>query len=434
MRDRYVLLGFARARAEWFSRVGQWATSAAIPAEFVRCISVAELRARLGSGRAFSAALIDGTAPGIDRDLLAALREAAVAAIVVDDSDTRAWRDLGAAAVLAPDFSREDLLEALATHAAMVSQAVSGPATPTGTGEPQRDGQIIAVTGAGGVGTSTAAIALAQGLAAAGRGEVLLADLCRVADQAMLHDSRVVVPGVQELVEAHRASTPPVREAREQTFQIVERGYRLLLGLRRPTHWVTIRPQAFDATLDTLQRAFDIIVADMEADLEGEAETGSLDVEDRHVMARATASRASAVVVLGTAGMKGLHGLVRTMLDLLNFGVPGRRIVPVINQAPRSPRERAELATSLGSLARASLGASGSALPSPVFLPGRKVDTALQDGVRLPKPLPDLLVGAVGHVLDNAGARARTQDRGQPTRVAPGSLQMFTATQEQRAP
>jgi hypothetical protein len=132
--------------------------------------------------------------------------------------------------------------------------------------------------------------------------------------------------------------------------------------------------------------------------------------------------------------MKGLHGLVRTMLDLLSFGVPGRRIVPVINQAPRSPRERAELATSLGSLARASLGASGSALPSPVFLPSRKVDTALQDGVALPKPLPDLLVGAVGHVLDNAGTRARVQDQNQQARVAPGSLQMFTSTQEQRAP
>lgn len=30
MRERYVLLGLARARADWFARVGQWATSAAI--------------------------------------------------------------------------------------------------------------------------------------------------------------------------------------------------------------------------------------------------------------------------------------------------------------------------------------------------------------------------------------------------------------------
>jgi hypothetical protein len=28
MRDRYVLLGLARARADWFRTVGQWATSA----------------------------------------------------------------------------------------------------------------------------------------------------------------------------------------------------------------------------------------------------------------------------------------------------------------------------------------------------------------------------------------------------------------------
>lgn len=428
-RDRYVVLGFARARAEWFSRVGQWATSAAIPAEFVRCISAAELRSRLASGRAFSAALLDGASPGVDRDLLASLRESGTAAIVVDDT-ARAWTDLGAATVLAPDFARRDLLDALATHARMVSPATAGdhpdlPATTT-----DRHGALITVTGPGGTGTSVVSIALAQGLAAADRGQVLLADLCRVADQAMLHDSRVVVPGIQEVVEAHRASTPRPQETRDQTFQVVERGYRLLLGLRRPTHWVTIRPQALDATLDTLQRTFDVVVADVESDLEGEAETGSIDVEDRHVMARASASRASAVVVVGLPGLKGLHALVRTILDLLTFGVPARRLVPVINQAPRSPRERAELTTALGSLARASLGANGASLASPVFLPSRKVDVALRDGVPLPKPLPRLLLGAVGHVLDQAGSRSPGVPAATPEPVSPGSLDMFTSSQE----
>ena len=425
-RDRYVLLGFARARADWFSRVGQWATSAAIPAEFVRCISAAELRSRLASGRAFSAALLDGASPGVDRDLLASLREAGAAAIVVDDA-ARAWTDLGASAVLGPDLTRQDLLDALSTHAAMVSPATAEDAVEVPVDGHDRGGALVAVTGPGGTGTSVVSIALAQGLAATDRGQVLLADLCRVADQAMLHDSRVVVPGVQEVVEAHRAGTPRARETREQTFDVVERGYRLLLGLRRPVHWVTIRPQALDAALDTLQRSFDVVVTDIEADLEGEAETGSIDVEDRHVMARASASRASAVVVVGLPGMKGLHALVRTILDLLTFGVPARRLVPVINQAPRSPRERAELTTALGSLAQASLGANGASLASPVFLPARKVDTALRDGVALPRPLPRLLVGAVGHVLDRAGARQPGGPTSQPQPVAPGSLGTFTS-------
>ena len=429
MRERYVLLGLARARADWFAQVGRWATAASIPAEFVRCISVQELRARLASGRRFSAALLDGASPGVDRDLLAALRDADVAAIVVDDTDGRPWRELGAAAVLDDDFDRDDLLEVLAAHARMVGPAVVGDQPDAPDPGTSRRGAVVAVTGPGGTGASVAAMALAQGLAAADRGEVLLADFCRVADQAMLHDSRVVVPSVQEVTEAHRAGTPTSRDVRDQTFEVVERGYRLLLGLRRPRHWVTIRPQAFEATLDSLQRSFDVVVADIESDLEGEDETGSLDVEDRHLLARATASRATAVVAVGEPSMKGLHALVRTILELLTFGVPGRRIVPVVNQAPRSPRERAELSSALGSLASASLGAGGTTLPSPVFLPRRRVDTALRDGVALPKPMPDLLVGAVTHVLDRVGGLPGPADAA-PQRVAPGSMSLFTSSRE----
>ncbi len=426
--ERYVLLGLARARADWFRRVGHWVTSASVPCEFVRCISVQELRARLSSGRRFSAALLDGGSPGVDRDLLAGLREAGTAALVVDDSG-RSWTELGAAAVLSPDFDREDLLDALGAHATMVGPAVVGDQPQPRASDPRRRGAVIAVTGPGGTGASVAAIALAQGLAARDRGAVLLADLCRVADQAMLHDSRVVVPSIQEVAEAHRSGSPAPQEVRDQTFEVAERKYRLLLGLRRPRHWVTLRPQAFESTLDTLQATFDLVVADIEADLEGQHETGSLDVEDRHLLARATAGRATAVVVVGTPGIKGLHALVRTILDLLDFGVPGRRIVPVVNQAPRSPREKAELSTALGELVTTSLGASGTSLPSPVFLPRRRVDAALRDGVALPGPLPDLLVGAVGHVLD-AGRFDLPTSAAAPQRVVPGSLSMFTSSQE----
>ncbi len=426
--DRYVLLGLARARAEWFRRVGQWSTAASLPAEFVRCISVQEVRARLASGRVFSAALLDGSSPGVDRDLLTCLQDAGTAAFVVDDSTGRPWTEMGAAAVLSPAFAREDLLEALAGHATMVGPAVVGDHPEPDRTDPVHRGPVIAVTGSGGTGASVAAIALAQGLAATGRGSVLLADLCRVADQAMLHDSRVVVPSVQELTEAHRASSPAPADVRDQTFEVVERGYRLLLGLRRPRHWPTLRHQAFESTLDSLQAAFDLVVADIEPDLEGEEETGSIDVEDRHLLARATASRAAAVVVVGVPGVKGVHALVRTMLDLLHFGVPGHRILPVVNQAPRSPRERAEVATTLGALTTASLGLGAALLPSPVFLPRRRVDAALRDGVGIPGPLPDLLVGAVRHLLD--GFDAVEPASATPRRVVPGSLSMFTSSQE----
>jgi hypothetical protein len=218
---------------------------------------------------------------------------------------------------------------------------------------------VVAVLGPGGTGASTAAIALAEGLAGGDRavgGPVLLADLCRTADQAMLHDSRVVVPGVQELVEAHRTGRILPNLVHDQTFEVAGRGYRLLLGLRRPRHYVTVRPRAFEAALDSLRRAFAVTVCDVDPDLEGEAETGSLDVEERHLMTRATVARSSVVFVVGGPGLKGVFSTVRLVGELLAFGAPPDRLVPVVSRGPRNPRQRAEISSSLRQLLGANVG------------------------------------------------------------------------------
>ena len=39
MSERFVLLGLAHARSTWFASLGQWAHSASIPAEFIKCVS-----------------------------------------------------------------------------------------------------------------------------------------------------------------------------------------------------------------------------------------------------------------------------------------------------------------------------------------------------------------------------------------------------------
>jgi MinD-like ATPase involved in chromosome partitioning or flagellar assembly len=452
MRERYVLLGLARPRADWFRRVGQWATSAVIPAEFVRCVSAEELRARLASSRPFSALLVDADLPVLDRDLVAQAAERGCAVLVVGGAPDRDWRGLGAAGVLPQEFGREELLESLAAHAqlvggAAVEDAVSGAEVATAA-----QGRLIAVTGPGGTGASTAAIALAQGLArgdaalavdrragakgakpeAAPRPSVLLADLARVADQAMLHDSRVVVPGLQEIVDAHRTSVPSSDHLRDQTFDVPARGYRLLLGLRRPRHWVAIRPRALEATLDSLQRLCDVMVADVDPDVEGEAETGSVDVEERNLLTRATLARADAVVVVGEPSMKGLYALVRLIGELLSFGVPGDRLVPVLNRASRNPRVRAELTSSFSDLLGATAGVGAGTLPAPTHLPERRIDEALRDGVAVPKPLPQTLARAVAAVVDRAGVRATPRASQTPERVAPGSLSTFTAQERPR--
>lgn len=422
MAERYVLLGLGRARADWSGRLGNWATTGAVPGEFVRCMSPAQVRARLGSGRAWSAVLLDGDVPGVDRDLIATVRSHGAAVLVVA-TDAREWQDLGADGVLPPSFDRPHLLDLLDQHASMIGDSVATADGDTDE-DPRLPGHLVAVTGASGVGSSVAAVALAQGLAS-GTDDVLLADLCRVADQAMLHDSGVVVPSVQDLVDAHRVARPRGQNVVTQTFRIDERGYRLLLGLRRPRQWPTIRPRAFASTLDSLLRIFDLVVADVEPDVEGEEDTGSIDVEERHLMSRSTLLRAHVVVLVGREGIKGVHGQVRVLLDLLHLGVPAGRILPVITCAPRNPRTRADITQALHALAASTLGGAADRLASPIFLPSRRVDDALRDGVALPRPLPDTLAGAVRGLL----ARVHEQgpidplvDAPRPEPVVPGSL------------
>jgi hypothetical protein len=425
---RFVVLGLAQARSSWFRDVAQWANSASIPVELVKCMSPTELRAHLASGRAFSALLIDGGLPALDRDLVDAAAEAGCAVVVVDDVRvTRDWTALGAAAVINPVFERKDLLDVLALHATTIVRGDTVPGDAAVAARPGARGHVAMVCGPGGTGASTVAIALAQGLADDVRytRSVLLADLARHAEQAMLHDARDVVPGVQEVVEAHRTARPPLDEVRSFTFDVEARGYHLLLGLRRARSWSAIRPRAFDAAFDSLRRGWRAVVCDTDADLEGEADGGSVDVEERHVMSRTVAATADVAFVVGLPGMKGIHSMVRVLGELLDHDVPGGRVVPVVNRAPKAGRARAEVTSAVAALLRGRPGAEE--MPSPIFLPERRVDDALRDGVLLPTSLTVPLTGAFSAVLDAAAApRASAND--EPQLVAPGSLGRWSAT------
>ncbi len=425
--DRFVLLGLARPRVEWFRAVGQWATSAAIPAEFLKCVSVEELRARLQSGRTFSAVLLDGGMASVDRDILEVARDAGCVVLVVDDARSRHdWVGLGAGAVLPTNLTREALLDALASHAAMIGR---GATSPLDEGGPSSDvstwrGLVAAVCGPGGTGASTVAAALAQGLGHDPQSEtdVVLADLALHAEQAMLHDVRDVVPGIQELVEAHRSRRPTAEEVRALTFSVVERRYHLLLGLRRARYWATLRPRSFQAAVDSLRATFGVVVCDITADFEAEDDAGSSDVEERNMMARTAVRSADVVFVVGRPGVKGLHALVRVLAELSAAGVPAGRMVPVLNEAPRQPRARAELTAALAELVGPAL--AGGRTVAPLFLPSRRVEEALRDAVGLPAPLPSLLAGAFLAVVDRLGPSNPVAAAVEPVleRVVPGSL------------
>jgi hypothetical protein len=399
--ERFVVAGLAHARAPWSGEVARWATEGAVPVEYLPCVSVAELRARVASGRPISAVLLDGGLPGIDRDLV----DVAGCVFVVDDGlVARDWRALGAAAVLPTPLEAGALREALRTHAVPIPRREARGWSPP-TAVPGWHGPLVAVTGGGGVGVSVVAAALAQGLGDDPRaaGSVVLADLALDAQQAVLHDAGDVVPGLPELVEAHRVGGPSVEEVRGLTFAVTGRGYRLLLGLRRHRDWTALRPRAVEAGLDGLRRAFRVVVADVDADLEGEAQCGSTDVEDRNVLARTAVTAASVVVVVGRPGPTGVHRLLGVLGGVLELGVAPDRIVTVVNRAPRGPRARAEITRAL-----AALGAAGSA--SPMFLPERhRIDDLVADGHRLPSSLAGPVAAAVASFL------ARVEAPGRPT-------------------
>lgn len=432
--DRYVLLGLAGVRARWFGEVARWATSATLPADFVKVVSSEEARARLRSGRPFSALLVDGGLSALDRDLVELAAGHGCAVIAVEDGrSSRPWGDLGVHAVLPPGFRPEQLLDALraVSHPVVRGEELTAPTRPDGADVPGAwRGRLVAVTGAGGVGRSTLAAGLAAGLAAdpRDRGLVVLADLALHAHQALLHDVGDIVPGLLELVEAHRGAGLAPEEVRGLCFALPDRGYDLLLGLRRHRDWTALRPRAWEAALDGLRRTYRQVVADVDADVEGDDECGSTDVEDRNLLARHTLGTADLVLVVGVPGVAGVHSHLRVVRDLLELGVDPGRVVPVVNRAPRSPRARAEIGGAQRDLLAAAV--PGVALASsPVYVPERRrVAGAARDQAPPPAPVVRPLVGAVRGLLD----RARHVQSPRPVApeavlVVPGSLGSWSA-------
>lgn len=424
--DRYVMLGLAPARAPWFDAVAQWTTSAALAAEFTKCMSAEEVRARLLSGRPHSALIVDATAPALDRDLvdLAHSRATPVVA-VLSGGEAPLWAyDLGCCAVLTAEFGRDDLVEVLAAHCSPVGRAAALPPLIDDLPAPLWQAPLYTVCGTGGVGASVTAMALAQALASDPRhaGRVLLADLALRADQAMLHDSRELGPGIQEVVEAHRLARPEPDDIARMTFEVPRRGYRLLLGLRQAEAWSALRPRAVDAALMGLRRSFQAVVADVTGDVEGEAESGSVEVEERHHLARAAALSSTVTLAVGAPGLKGVHSLARLVRELVRAGVDPDRLVPVVNRSPRHPRARAESSRALAAL----LDGAGLtlALAGPVHVPERKLEEALRDG----DPLPAAVVGPVARAVQLVSERLADSapPAMEPERIGPGSLGSWT--------
>ena len=267
----------------------------------------------------------------------------------------------------------------------------------------------------------------------------------------MYHDVGDVIPGLLELIEMHRADRPDPVDVRRILFPIARRRYDLLLGMRRSRDWPAMRPRAVAAAIDGLRRSYDVVVVDVEPDVEGEAQTGSLDVEDRHAVARAAVLAADLVLVVGKPGLKGVHDIVRIIDELCECGTPVERIVPVVNHAPRHPAQRSEMVRTLRSLtverrpsprARPSSDRNRISLPGATPIGADRSDDAtappvfirsvrmLEDIHRSAGPLPDAivspLVGAVSALLARLDRVAATVES--PFPIRPGELGVAVAS------
>jgi cellulose biosynthesis protein BcsQ len=343
--------------------------------------------------------------------------------VVTDGSVHRDWEALGCAAAIGTDFDRRQLLDVLQTHAEPVDRSrrpsrIDLLATPRG-----HRSTLVGVVGTGGVGCSTVAMATAQALAAdqdpTRPHGLVLVDGARRGELAMYHDVGDVIPGLPELVEAHRSDRLDPDAVRALTYSIDARGYDLLLGRRRSTDWVTLRRRSVVAALDSLRRSFDTVVVDLDDDLDGEHDTGSADVADRHATTISTLDAADVVLVVGTAGLKGVHALMALLDDVVRHGVPPERVLPVISGCPRSPATRAEI---VRTVARLGVGAAqgAGALNPPLHLRRvRHLEDVHRDGGTLPAALCQPLGRAVTRLIDTCGQRASTAE---PDRVRPGDL------------
>ena len=378
-------------RPGWPQRVAGWGDRFDVH----RCSSPEEARALLGGSRPWCAILIDGGHPGADRDLIALAEQAGALAVVVDAQHVSIdWKSLGARGSLPADFGPDQLSDALSHDPVIAEQG--NPPHP-----------LVAVTGPGGTGASTTAMALCQGLAGTGQA-VLLADFRRHAEQHVLHHLHPDRPGIGDLVEAHRTSAPDRDTMLQLATEVPGRGYRVLGGLRRGVGWSSLRPRAIGAALQSLRATYDVVVCDVDPDLEGEAEGGSFDVEERNALARSAVGGASAVVVVGAPGVKGAHALLRVVGEMWAHGVAPQRTVPVVNRADTASLDR--LAGALAGL--------GFAEVRPLALPEETVEAEILRGAPLPKSLVLPITTAVLPLLQEA----RPASGEALKRITPGSL------------
>ena len=377
----------------------------------------------------FSAALIDESMLGLDRELLMAVHDAGSAPIVVTRGiSRRQWESLGASACIAAGFEADELLHVLRAWAEPLdtrdrpgtlepaaadpdrrSRSVGGGVGPGTEIDPAPvRAPLVAVLGAGGSGTSTVAIALAQAFGSIGS-RVTLLDASLDASLALMVGSTGLVPSLQHLVELHRLSSPTGEDLRPFLHPCPDHGFALVPGLRRHRDWTSLGDHAVAATIASLRHCSGLLIADIDPDLEGESETGSFDIADRNSLSRRIAMGADVVVVTGRPDLVGVSRIVRILADLIELGVETSCIRTVVLRPARTALSPAEIRRSLDHLL---LELRPSLDPPPTsFLDLPKgLDALMLDALPLPGSFVDSMRSIVEPVLGSGWSTPATSD------------------------
>jgi hypothetical protein len=280
-----------------------------------------------------------------DRDLVAKLHRRGIVVFAVIDHQTSVATPPGVDDEIDQNNFESGILSALTRSARSVPSATHYPAAAPIHGLCPIHGQTIAVVGAPGTGTSVVAAGLAQSFAqsfcetrklpisADARAEVVLADLRRRPSQATIH----------ELIDAHRFATLTAPDTRAFCFEVPAMGYDLLTGLRSRHLASTFQHPTILESLHSLANAYTVAVVEIDDEFDGEADTGSIDIEERNALARTTLFAADHVVVTGRASKQGLRDLSAGIEALISFGIPTSAIYPVVNFAPADEPVQAQI-------------------------------------------------------------------------------------------
>ena len=327
----YVLLGLASGEPAWLEVVARLVGRRSADDEFIRCTGPVDLATRLGTGRPFSAVLVDHRTVGLDRELVRRASAAGCPVIVVGGADDPGRLvSLGAAAHMEEPPSVHDLDAMLAGHATPIGRiddlrlglrAEDGPAGWTG--------RMVAVTGPGGTGASTVARLLAAALADDPRmySSVLLIDACLEADQAHMHGITDPQVDLQAVARAHRNGDPVDSELRALTFVPAGHRHRLLPGIRQRRDWPTIGGPSLEAALGNLRDHHLATIVDVDPYVDLAPTHQPVGPTTPGEPARIVFGMADLVLVVGRAGSDSSRSLARVRANLTDAGLPTDRLM-----------------------------------------------------------------------------------------------------------